>query len=732
MATKIIADRRINYSTIKDRLERLKANTQDSYQYFSHNYDHFNKMMKFIMKTSLSDDEVSMYKELGRPTLEFNILEAYGSRILGEFAKQEPSILVSSADDSMNETDPYLIEFLESHMRAFLHHSNKDHMTSKVFRDMCYGGFGVVKVYTDWASERSFNQNILMRSVFDPTLTFFDKMARESHKGDGMFAGECFPKTKEEFEAEYGSKYSKNMRFTRNVSGFNWTYNTDGQDFILMCEYFEKMKYETKIVQLVNGQTMTVDEYEKMLEEWNNGIGMMIAPPGVVGKSRKAESTKIARSIFIENEVLEYAETDYRYLPYVFFSGNSVLLRDAGNGSASQLTLSYFHHAESIQRLKNFAGVQLANELENMVQHKWMASLEAIPPEYKDAYIDVQKASVLIYNQYKDNDPNIPLNPPQAIPRVPAPPELMTTFSMSDDVTQHILGSYNAALGINDNELSGIAIQEGAMQSNATIAPYLNGYICGLNQVALIVLDLIPKYWTQPRKVPIINMRGKHSHEVINMPGKLQMDFDPDALHVKLEAGVNFEIQKSRSLKVLEGLMRVSPKMAEYLGNTEEGLETLLNCLDLPGIDVLKDGVGKFIKQQEQKEQQMQQISMQMNPVAAKLKEIESKDRQAMMTHQQKEQEMIVNSQLKAAGLSIEKEKADDERLKTFAEIGEIIANPMLEAEKISAQNARTAVDAAISEASHHHSKAMDILSLHHENENARMDREMNSAPTSL
>ncbi len=243
MATKIIADRRIHSSTVKDQLARIKANVQDSYQYFSHNYDHFNKMMKFIMKTSLSDDEVSMYKELGRPTLEFNILEAYGSRILGEFTKQEPSIDVNAADDFMGQVDPQLIQFIESEMRAFLYQSNRDNMCAKIFRDMIYGGFGVVKVYTDWVHEKSFDQNILMRSVFDPTLCFFDKMAQLSHKGDGMFAGECFPKSKEEFEAKYGNKYTQNMRFTRNIAGFNWSYNTDGQDFVLLpARYYRKLE----------------------------------------------------------------------------------------------------------------------------------------------------------------------------------------------------------------------------------------------------------------------------------------------------------------------------------------------------------------------------------------------------------------------------------------------------------------------------------------------------------
>jgi hypothetical protein len=37
----------------------------------------------------------------------------------------------------------------------------------------------------------------------EPTLTGFDKLARFSHKGDGRFCFQLFPKDKEEFLEEY-------------------------------------------------------------------------------------------------------------------------------------------------------------------------------------------------------------------------------------------------------------------------------------------------------------------------------------------------------------------------------------------------------------------------------------------------------------------------------------------------------------------------------------------------
>ena len=51
----------------------------------------------------------------GSLQLEFNILEAYVSRLLGEFSKQEPSIEVSA--ENPENADPQTIEVVEQHMR---------------------------------------------------------------------------------------------------------------------------------------------------------------------------------------------------------------------------------------------------------------------------------------------------------------------------------------------------------------------------------------------------------------------------------------------------------------------------------------------------------------------------------------------------------------------------------------------------------------------------------------
>lgn len=699
---KIISDRRMTQKKVEGKLDAIKDKITDSYQYFSGNYERFNHYRNFVFRTSLSQDDISLMKELGKPQLEFNILEAYLSRLRGEFSKQEPSLEVRASDDAQ-KVDPQLLNLLEAHIRAILFDSNRDNMAYNIYTDILSGGFSAMEVYTDYIHPKSFKQKICIQRCFDPTLVGFDKMAQTSHKGDGDFCFKLYPMTKTEFERKYGTKYTATMKFTRNIKQFNWSYCTDNQEIVLVGEHYEKKKKMANIVQLVTGEVMTTQEYDQLVEDWNSH--MIIQAPTVVGKSRQTELTTIGRYILVENGVLEYNETDYKYFPLIFVDGNSVMLRTDGQGSATQLTRPYVYHAEGVQKLKNFAGCTLANELENMVQHKWIVQKEAIPPEYKEAYVNNQQPSVLVYNGFKDNSPQTPLNPPQPVPRIPCPPEVTNTFSMADQITQAILGSYDASLGINNNQLSGVAIVEGATQSNAASMPYIVGYLKALNRVGELILDLIPKYYIHPRNIPVRTLNGKSSYAPINQEGASQMNFNSEEIEIKIEAGVNFEIQQSRALESLTGLMKISQPLNAYLTETPVGVETLLDNINIRGIDSLKQGVAQYMQKRDQQQQQMQQMQMQMNPVTIKREEL-----------QQKAQQSQTEAELDAARISIGKQDSDTKRLLALQKIGQMADESELTHDKIQAENTRSAVDVAVKVADMKHKHAMEVLNLHHEN----------------
>ncbi len=595
----------------QDNLARIKTKIRRAHDYFKPNYDRYNEFKRFVFESSLKEEEISLLMTMSKPQLEFNVLEAYISRLLGEFSKQEPDIEVRS-DDQAN-VSPDTNTFLEQHLRHVMCDSSNSHTKYEVYKDLLGGGFCALKVYTEYANEMSMDQVIRIDRVYDPTLCGFDQLARYSHKGDGNFCFELFPMSRDSFEEDYPDIDVRRLSFSRDFEGFNWSYLNDNTETLVVADYYEKKKKDVVIVRTSEHKTMTKAKYDQMLEEW----GEYAAPPIILDK-RKTQITTIERYRLIENMVLEHVDTDFKYLPIIFVDGSSVMIKTPNNGNVRQVTRPYVYHAKGAQRLKNYAGIALANEIENIVQHKFIIKKEALPKEeeWLAAIKDIQKPSNVVVNAFYEKDPNQPIPEPiREIMKMPAPPETLQAFTGSDSLIQNILGSYDASLGINNNQLSGIAIVEAASQSNSTAMPYIVGFLQGYQRAAQIYVDLLPKYYTTPRTLPIIDEEGNHDYIKINQEEGIDLFYDSNALNVIVTAGASFQVQKSRTIMMVKEMMGMSPLFAEFIN--EKGLNFVLDNMEGKGIDQLKKMVDEWLEELQQRKQmamQQQQQEMQNNP----------------------------------------------------------------------------------------------------------------------
>lgn len=466
-----------------------------------------------------------------------------------------------------------------------------------------------------------------------------------------------------------------------------------------------------------------MEDYKLFVEKWNES-GIIEQVPAIKGKPRWTDIEVIVRYRFIENKVLEYVETDYPALPIVFVDGNSVLIRQGTQqGAFIQMTRPYIYHLKGLQQLKNFAGQTLANELENLVQHKFKVAKESLPDEqsYLDAYTNIQLANTLVYKAFKENDPKQPVPAPMEIQRVPPPTEVISTFTLVDQMAQSILGSYDASLGINDNQLSGTAIVEGATQSNAAAMPYIVGFMQALSQVARIIVDLIPKYYMTPRTIPIVNEDGTRGYKKINQPGEVYLNYDENALNVKVEAGVNFAIQKARTQSQIVNLAQAMPIFGQFMN--QKGLKVLINNLEIDDSEQLKELADKFMEEMEQQQKmqmQQQQQAAQNNPMMIKAQN----ERMKMQLDAQQDQ---VENQIKSAEVAISKQEADTNFIKVLAEMHNAKAQIMASEARSHAEETRAAVDLAIKHADMKHGHIMSQKELEHKISESKRERNKQS-----
>jgi hypothetical protein len=639
-------------------LDKIKSNVEDSREYNRKNNERYHRYRSFIFKTTLSKEDRDVLAAADKPAVEVNVLETYLSRLWGEWSKQVPDLSVRAQND---EVDPNQVDVVEGILRSIFSGSDYENKANDVYRDTMSGGFSAFRVCTEYENDTSMRQVIRVEKVYDPTLTGFDPLARESSKSDGQFCFELVPKYEEEVKEEYPDLDLSSIKTDGfyDDGTFRWSYMENNKKVYYISDYYEKQYSYVTMVEVSDPtnpdltHTMLKKEYDRIIEAWDS----ITEPPQILQKARRKQ-TKIMRYKFVGDVLVERPEElDYDYLPLIFVDGNSAVIE------GKQITRPYAYNALDAQRIKNLSASNMVNELENSRQTDVMMAKSSLPlePEYMEGWLNPQKTKASLI--YEDIGPEGQQNPPPTIfPRSQVNPAFMQVFDMQDKTIQTILGSYDAALGINQNQLSGVAIVEGATQSNNAAMPYVINYLASLNQVAKVVMNLVPKYYKTLRTVPVVTADGKHSYHTVNNsmdPQSAILDFDKNDLEVHVKAGANFDVQRNKALTVMIELMKANQTFSAIM-NTK-GLPLLLDNIDIRGKDQLKSITEEFLKEQEQKQAQAAQ---QPNPQEQIMKAQMQLEQQKLQLQAQKQhsQEMIEAEKLQQAQYKlmaeIEKDKA--------------------------------------------------------------------------
>ena len=331
-----------------------------------------------------------------------------------------------------------------------------------------------------------------------------------------------------------------------------------------------------------------------------------------------------------------------------------------------------------------------------------------------EALKNIQRANTIIVNAYSENNPDKPIQDPiREVVNVPAPPEVMGTFQVSDPTTQAILGSFASNLGKNDNDLSGKAVIESSSVGNAAAMPYVVGYLNGLTQIANVCVDLLPKYIIGKRTIPVIAKNGDKDYQEVNTRGNPALNYNERALKVHVEAGVNFQVQKNQAVQQIIALMSASPALGDFFNDEDGGLPILAKNLTIYGADELPEAIDRWAQKKEKMKQEAmkaQQEAMQSDPRMIKAQADVQRVKVEEMAQETKARQAQMQEQLDIAELAIEKELADAKILEAEARVSQSQIDSAVALEKANTSLEVHALDSATKIAEIHsreHDKAI-------------------------
>lgn len=766
----------------EDELPIRRDEVESAYRYFKENNQRYEQGREFIFKTSISEELRNTLVNIEWPIYEVNTLESFISRLAGEFAKQMPSPSTRlTGEKSDSEKSVELIKLLDGKLRYIFESPQTDNIKKAMYIECISGGFSAAKLVVDYINPMAFEQDVTYEKCYDPTLCYFDPIARKNHKGDGRFCGELVPFTEEEFKIEWPDIDLSNVDYTRDAltaGNLHWYY-MEGQDSALrkilyVADHYIKKEVKKKIVlvQIPNlkpliekitslvktamvikkhqeqrqqqeqspdhqqpipqtmqnmqstgmqpsmqptqgmqraqqpqqspensnahqnpeekpkpflKKSMTEEQYEVFAEMWSQHS--MLPKPKIINQ-RTTVVTEIWHYRFMGNKLLERPKkTNFPILPIIFFDGNSHILAN------KQMTRPYHYQAMDAQKMKNIVAITMMNAIENMPQTRLMMAKETIPeePAYQETLKNPQRpAAAIIYNSMGETNDNRPLPPPMPLNFQSFGGELVQLYNDIDRTIQIILGNFDQQIGIQNKELSGVAIQEGATQSNNAAMPYINNYMDGMNQIARGIVQMIPKLVRTARTMPIIDKNGLHQAILVNDPDNelTKLDYNSSDIDVVVKSSVNFEIQKDRTFNNLATLMQL-PDPNPWKGFFGGPAATdLLDNMTVRNQDMLKEKFLKYQVVQEQKDAQNQQMAMAMNPAVIQMQELQ-------VNSQLKQQEMQLKAMDQKMTQQIEGMKVFQTFIESVVHLRESADKMAIEKSRIQAENNRTATEGA-------------------------------------
>ena len=677
-----------------------------------------------------------------------------------EVARLQKKITV--IEDAENE----MLEFLAGHARDILASPQNNQFGRAIYSDTTGGGFAGAEVLTRYKSDDSFDQEVAFEWDSRPCLMGFDPMAQQKHKGDGRYCFKCIPVTVEEFDLLFDEgkkdksskvKYSS-IKKTRKVNTsapeggleaglmekysnvgsasptfeeFSWGYRNGTQKLVMTVEFYEKEYYDKKINLLSDGSVATDEEYEQLKEMYDDPSIPLEAP--VITRDRTVRCYRLKKYTVYQDGILgEPEETDFDYLPLVFFDGNSRMVMDSAQMMYRQECRPYVYHAMGAQRWKDFCMQTAANEVENMVMSKFVMALEAMPDAeaFRLPYVNPQAASVLFYQLLNDQDPSQPLPGPREVQRTPTPSIVMESFNAADRVIQQVLGSYDTQPAM-QSDLSGKAMMQGQLQSGGAADPYLQNYILSLNQVLLVYFSMLPKYIDTPRSMPVRGLDGKRSFKMINDENDdspIMMNYKMSDFDITLEAGPSAAVQKQLAIEQLTGIAKSFPVLGGFIENEAGGV--VFDNIEMQGSEALQEKYARYKerteKQSQESQEEQKQLDSAMKQAEVKEKEASAKEKDAsaaqhMATaitmvkgHDLKEQEVVtktfIDDENRQQDLDFREREQDMQILGQVADIHFQRKDRELQEKKVHAENFRTASDSALEANKHMHQVRKDVM----------------------
>lgn len=532
-----------------DLIKEVREAIDTSYEYDRDNRREALADLRFTAGFQWADADLK--DRAGRPTITINRSSQFLRQVSNPIRQNMPTIKVETDDDDSDD----MAEIANGLMRRIQYNSSASHVYAAATEHMVACGIGWFRVVQDYIDQESFEQELLIKRVFNPLSVYPDPSALEPDRADMNWCvvSELMPK--KAFEARWSGKKAEGLDPpTNSQTGSVVTWGSG--DYVRIAEYWRRKEVSRTLALLSDGsQQLLTETGEKQIRD------LMAA--GYIQQVRKVKTHETEMTLCSGVEQLEETyKCPCKWIPLIPVVGAEIPLEQG----------TYRHGLIRFQRepqqLHNYFMSVAAESLGQQPKTPYLVTAKMIE-KFKGLWDNASKIATP-YLPYTP-DPSAPGGKPERVEPPPLPAGLIQMAQMLSDDMKATTGIYDAALGARSNETSGVAIAGRVEQGQQATFHFVDNLEHSLEHLGRILMDMIPKVYDSERT---LRLMGEDDTEKTVTVNKTVMRFGDQDLKVN-----DLSKMKFNSVRVILGTSYASRR-----AETVQGLLQLIQALPQVGM----------------------------------------------------------------------------------------------------------------------------------------------------
>lgn len=471
----------------------------------------------------------------GRPVIQVDQLGQFVHQVANDVKMNTPTINVIPSDEAGTvET----AAFYKGKIKDIEYRSGADEAYDTAVTSSIKGSIGFIRVDHDYADDVKNIQELFIKRVVNPFAVTIDCNHTEIDGSDAMHGHIIERMTVDKFKKRFPKKEPVSFEDEKGKVLTNET------DEVAICEFYQ-IEEESREVGYLDG-----NEPEDIQE-------------GTEYKAtRTLKKRKVMRYTLSGNDILEETRFPGKYIPLVPVYGEEAW------EDGKRHVHSLIRKSKGAARLHNF---QLSNETEALMKQPeapFSGPAEAIN-NYIEEWQQPKKSMVLRWD-HKDSEGNLLPEPKRLMP-----PQISQGFmqarATSTDLIKSSMGMYNAAVGQQGNETSGVAINQRKVEGDVATYHFGDNLVKSITHVGRILVCAIPEIHDTPRLVRIISDEDEPKTVGINgmiAEGQEQtIDVTQGKYDVRVVTGASFTTQRQETVAALTQMFSANPELMTVFGD---------------------------------------------------------------------------------------------------------------------------------------------------------------------